>query len=177
LVVSVLLLLFACALAAEMTWLRSHEPLGDRMRPAGWGVSFRPPRGFKAYTPNGLSLPGIQQFLGATAQGAPVLLGVWHIEEPPSDEALPVAIGVLQEYTPLWLGESRMPQTTWASEAIGPLEGAEILSPEGATLVRAAVADESFAVAVTLNLRNGPIDPRLYELFDLTCRSIELAGP
>ena len=122
-------------------------------------------------------MPGIQQFLGATTQGAPALLGVWRLDSPRNDEALGVAVRVLQEYTPLWLGELHMPQATWDGEAIGPFEGVEILSPEGTTIVRATVVDESLAIAVTLNLRNGPIDPRLYELFNLTCRSIELAAP
>ena len=46
LISSLLLLALACVLAAIMSWTRAGEPLSVRIEPAGWPISFRPPKGF-----------------------------------------------------------------------------------------------------------------------------------
>ena len=55
------------------------------------------------------------------------------------------------------------------------VSGVEARLPELATTVRAAAAADGIAYAVTLHILDGQLNDRVYQLFDLTCRSIELA--
>lgn len=176
LLASIALLLSACALAAGMTWLRSGDPLGHRIKPPGWEISFRPPRRFQPVDATEWRVAGICRFVGLSRQGAMVALDLWRIDDAGDEEASTVATRVLRQYALLQHGDLREPAATWSEEAFGPFEGMEAVAPQGAIVVRAAIVDRDLAFAASLSVRDGLVDDHLYRAFDLTCRSIELTG-
>ena len=165
------LFLLACSLAIGMTWRRWADPLGDRVRPPTWEISFRPPRRFQPYTPEGWPQDGIRRFVGVTRRGAPAVLAFWRIDDVRNEAASKIAEQVLKAW------DLRGPVAPPSVGFVGPYKGAEMRGPQGTTIVRAAVVHPSRALAVSLDVDTDvPIDDRFYHLFDLTCRSIELTG-
>ena len=55
----------------------------------------------------------------------------------------------------------------------GSIQGVEAMGPNGSTVVRAVVLERGVGYAMSLNAGRSTIDTALYELFDLTCRSVE----
>ena len=162
-----LLFLLACALAAGMTWLRSGEPLGARISPPGWEVSFRPPRRFRPDPLPEQAGLDLRVFRGVTRQA---VLAFVRIEGAHDDEARGGALRVLE-----MLG-LRVSETSWSPEPFGPFEGAETLGLYGATVARVATVDSGLTYVAFLNTPDGGIEEYSYHLFDLTCRSVELTG-
>jgi hypothetical protein len=171
LLISIALFLLACSLAIGMTWHRWADPLGDRVRPPTWEISFRPPRRFQPYTPEGWPQQDIRRFLAVTQQGTPAELAFWRIDDIRNEAASQIAEQVLKAW------DLRGPVAPPSAEPIGPYDGKETRGPQGTTIVRAAVVNPTLALAVSLDVDTDvPIDDRFYHLFDLTCRSIELTG-
>ena len=171
---SAALLIAVSSLAATMTWHRTFDALGVRVQPSGWALSFRPPRGYREIAPESDAMPQSRHFLGLTRTGTPVVFVVWRLDDTRYDSARQAGVAVLRSAVQGSLSD-RPDSLTWTKKPLGPLGGAEARLPELATTVRAAAAADGIAYAVTLHILDGQLNDRVYQLFDLTCRSIELA--
>ena len=177
LVYSIILLVFAAALAAVMTWNRTGEPLAPRLKPDGWRLSFRPPKRLLPGDPVTTSVGAVLPYSGRMKSGEQVVLDIHRFFTNSIHD--PAAAGALfvREYS---LGRSRRgtwPALTPTPANLGPIEGIEIHAPQVSTVVRAAVRDGGIGYAVVLAVSSGAINDSTYRLFDLTCQSIEFLDP
>ncbi len=169
---SILLLVTTSALAWTMTRSRSGEALGPRIEPAGWSISFRPPRGFPAGKFGPTTLGPAYPFYGRTPAGGRAVLALFRLEGAGVGDALAVCERVLRAHTlppPLIVSVSRL---TRFDRKLGPLDAVEIWDPLPGVVVRAAVLASGEAYAVSLRAE-GRIDQRLYRRFESTCASSE----
>lgn len=174
---SIILLFFAAALAAVMSWNRAGDPLAARMQAQGWRVSFRPPKRFLPGDPVTTSVGAVLPFSGRAKTGEQVVLDIHRFYTNSIDN--PAAAGTLfiREYALGRFHSGTWPTQTPTPAKLGPLEGVEIHAPETSTVVRAAVLDDGIGYAVVLAVSSGAIDDSIYQLFDLTCQSIEFLDP
>lgn len=168
---SILLLATASVLAWAMALSRSGEVLGRRIEPAGWSISFRPPRAF----PTGAFGPAEYHFSGQTPGGNPALLSVFRLEEAVVGDGLTVCERVLSAHPRPPLPAVRLSRLTWYDRKLGPFEAVEIWDPQLGIVVRAAVLENREGYAISLRAP-GAIDPHSYRLFDSTCSSTEHQG-
>ncbi len=166
-----LLLAISSVLAWAMVRGRSGEVLGPRIEPAGWSISFRPPRAF----PTGAFGPTEYHFYGQTAGGFRPVLAVFRLEDAVLGDAATVCERVLRAYSRQPLSAVRLSRLTWHDRKLGPFEAAEIWDPQLGIVVRAAVLENREGYAIFLHVP-GEIDPRSYRLFDSTCSSTERQG-
>ena len=64
------------------------------------------------------------------------------------------------------------PEILSTPKRLGDLDGLEVVGPRAETLIRVAVDPGGVGYAVSLAVKDEPIDEPLYDLFDLTCRSM-----
>ena len=177
LMISALLLAGVCALAGTMAWQRAGHPLVPRIRPSGWDISFQQPAGF---------IPGdlVKKELGAALPFHPIVqsalrmeLVVWQI---PVTTTAGADIGhrVMRRYTGWSLPDLLGTPPAKTNATIGPLDAIELRQPntkDGGIIVRTAVlSHRRLAYSISLAVSGGPIDDRLYRVFDRTCRSVSL---
>ena len=168
------LLLVAGALAADMTRRRSADPLGARIEPPGWTVSFRTPNVSEPGTVVQTVLGPVYQFRHPTQPGR-FTMTVQRLTPEASGTPLDVCFQVLRSRGagPASLFDVQGPLPAILTKDLGPLAGAEVHDLRSGTIVRAGVGNDGEGYAVTLNTRNASISPRLYRLFDRTCASVQ----
>ncbi len=161
------------ALAGSMAVQRGSDPLGPRIAPRGWAMSFRIPKGWIPGTP----VPGgsvtVFPFHGQSADRTPVDLAVWQIDEQLSGGPTEICSLILRQYGAPGSETTLGGVPVTGRKAFGSIPGVEAMGPNGSTVVRAVVLDRRVGYAMSLNAGPSTIDKALYELFDLTCRSVE----
>ncbi len=165
---AVALLLGTGALAGHMTWHRATHPLGQRISPPGWGLSFQVPRSFSSPPPQVWIPRGTRHFVGPTGQGTAATLAVMLVDDAPADTDCAIAswaVGADGHTTPA---------AACNTERLGSLDGAELLAPQATRIARVAAVSQGRALVVLLDVSPTTIDDPMYRLFDLTCRSIRL---
>lgn len=169
---SILLLAITSILAWAMTLSRSGEVLGRRIEPAGWSISFRPPRAFPtgAFGPTELGVA--YRFSGQTPSGDLALLSVFRLEGAIAGDGLTVCERVLRAHSRQRLPIVHLSRLTRYDRKLGPFEAVEVWDPQLGIVVRAAVLKNRVGFAISFRAP-GDIDPRSYRLFDATCSSIE----
>ena len=174
---AIILLLLAATLAAVMSWNRSGDPLGARIQAQGWSVSFRPPKRFLPGDPVNTSVGAVLPFSGTVRTGEQVVLNIHRFFTTSVDD--PAAAGALfiREYAVRGSRGGAWPSLVPTPARLGPLEGIEIHAPQTSTVVRAAVLDNGVGYAVVLAVSSGALNDSTYQLFDLTCQSIEFVDP
>ena len=175
LALSLALLLAVAALAGAMSWRRGDGLLAAPVGSPDFGASFRPPRNFSPGDPLPARFGSAYPFHGQTASGGIARLVVRRVEVASGVQAEAVCLEILRESRALvpfrggWVGER-------SRAKIGALEGVEVRNRRSGTVVRATVLQNGPAYAVSLTVDDGPLDPRLYRLFDRTCRSFEFGS-
>lgn len=176
LVVSIVLLAATCALAASMSWRRSADTLGERLAPAGWDISFSPPKRFQPAGQSSNRSGFEYRFRGEWLDDRSLILifrGVapTHAAGVPRDQSIGDFGDSAMSSRAFSFGSvSTLPKSSRVS--IGSLPGAEVGNLDVGTIVRAAVSSEGARYAVVLSTGGRPIDRPLYELFDLVCASV-----
>lgn len=169
------LLLFGLVsvLAGSMTVRRGNDRLGPRIAPPGWGITFRVPKRWVPRTP----LPGasvtVFPFHGESSGRVPVDLAVWEIDEQLAGGSTEICSLILRQYGAPGGGHKRDGAPVTGRRAFGSIQGVEAMGPNGSTVVRAVVLERGVGYAMSMNAGRSTIGTALYELFDLTCRSVE----
>lgn len=170
---SIALLMVASGLAASMTWRRSSRLLATRVEPAGWEITFQPPRPFES-TGRGTSGPAeAYRYRLSGEGGASAQLAVWRLHASEGVTAAGVCELILQQAEVSWLRSLLGPPPTRFEDTIGNRTAIEIQDPATQMAVRAVVLESGVAYAVSLRVQGAAIDEGVYRFFDLTCRSVE----
>lgn len=168
LLTSIVLLSLVGALAAGMSHLRSRQPLGRRITPPGWQISFRSPRRLRSEPFQGPAGLDVRRFVGVTRRGEGAVLALMQIDGVYRDgEAQVVALNASE------LLGIRARGADWFPASFGSVEGVETLGSHGAAVVRTAIVDSGVVYVAILNTPNRVVDEDAYRLFDLTCRSVK----
>ena len=170
---SIFLLALACVLAAALCWNRARDPLSVRLEPDGWPISFRPPkqfaRGEVIQTPFGPLIP----FFRTTTGSFKAKLAIIYLYPSYCDDPSFICTDIAR----LWaFGDSPGEPPAPVKASWGPFEGVETDAKVLSTVARVAVSSTRVGYAVALSVERAPVDKELRRLFDLTCRSIQLAG-
>ncbi len=174
-IAGVLLLLFASALAAEMSWRRTGDPLAARIHPPGWSISFQAPRGW-IRSVRAVGATEVVAFHGANRAGHPTTLAFWRLDQWTGDDLETVCVLILGQHGAQVLPDRAPTDLTSPATQFGPVDGFELVDREQTTVVRAAQLSAGEAYAVSLGIDHDVIDEHAYGLFDLACRSIEYEG-
>jgi len=180
-VAGAILLLGVCALA-ESTAVRSGGVLRERIHPADWEISFQYPLAFVPADNEPRQLTEQESVLtyrlkedrGAAA------IAIYRIEVPPGTTAAHICA---QMFARLSADPSRIPGLAAGhvpkvvNTRVGALDAIEVSDWELGIAVRATIVAHGLGYAVTLTTDPPHADPKLYALFDLTCRSIEYDRP
>ena len=172
LIAAMVLLGFSSALAATLTWHRAMHPLAARFQPAGWTISFEPPRG---WAPGSLVPSGpvtAMLFHGSTHVGKRANLAVWQLDGSDDYDLQTVCTLVLAQHRTPLLPQLRTSAQTGSAPKLGRFDADERGGKGHPAVVRAARASIGTIYAVSLSVENALIDEQTYRLFDLTCRSI-----
>ncbi len=167
------LLLLASLLAGVMSRTRAGDPLGQRIEPADWLISFRPPRGLGAWEFGATLFGPAFRFHCPTTEGRVATLVVYRIEdrkvEPTAvcDRILRADLGL----QPKPVGWQRF---TGLDTQLGPFRAVEMFDPAVKRVVRAAEFGSAGVYAVSLKVQGAPIRSEVYRLFDQMCSSIEV---
>ncbi len=172
-IVPVILLFVTLALAGHMTWDRTHDRLGARVRPAGWELSFRPPRGFAERPPVAGQTPNVYHLWGSTRRRAAVILVIRRLTDMADVPADMLAETILEKDTLIKTSDGHLSSFEQTQEPIGPFAGTQILAAHVGTVVRAGISPDGVAYALTLHFPNHQIDDGTYLLFQQMCRSVE----
>ncbi len=170
----IFLFVITCFLAAAMSWSRSSDILGPGIEPPDWSISFRPPKRFVGE----VGLTGLGpafQFQGRVGSKAVATLVVYRVESsgiPGAEDALGVCDRILRAHFGDQPPSALMAQTRY-DVRIGPREAVEVWDPALDMLVRAVVVEPGDAYAVTFSIRDAPISPDTYSLFDQTCMAVQ----
>ncbi len=164
-VCSVLFLALTVLLARDLTRRRTSDPLGPRIAPEGWHVSFRAPRQFR--------------WGGQTADVVVLLwrqatLQIFRIDARVADGPAELCAFLLHQVTGAPV-TAPLAGARSAATHLGAHVAAECATPDGTATARTVVPQRKEAYAVLLLTRGAPIDDSLYRLFDLTCLSFEFA--
>ena len=173
--VSALLLGLTLVLAGSMSAARARDPLGPRVAPEGWPISFRAPRSFHLETPL-QTAHGPAIFMLGVATNARQMLMIRLIPSRRGGQGMDWVRSMITldtaDETPL----ETMPRGASGEESkfVGPFEGVEAHDSEGTVVSRAAAGPDGVGIAVTLTVEGVSIDPATYRVFDLVCASIEV---
>jgi hypothetical protein len=172
-VFAVMSLVLASLLAGVMSRTRGGDPLGQRIEPTGWLISFRPPRWSGAWEFGATLFGPAFRFHSPTAEGGVATLVVYRIEGPEVGAA-----AVCDRILRADLGLRPKP-VGWArfrglDTQLGPFRAVEMFDPIVNRVVRAAEFGSAGVYAVSLKVQDGQIQPQMYHVFDQTCSSIEV---
>ena len=174
-VLSVLLLLVACVLAANVvrqgagTW----RP-GSLIEPEGWEIAFRAPAQFEEVQAPKELFGAVYIFRQTDADGRLLEMLFWRLRADGQTSAGKIAQAIVDK-SRSWLSLFVGPPATRSLGRLGNREAVEILEPTVPMVVRAAILPSGWSYAVSLRIEGGPIDTGLYALFDMTCRSVRVA--
>ncbi len=164
---TLILLLLTVALAYQMTLTRS------RISPAQWGISFIAPKGFTRRIP---AVPSrFIPFVSSATSGVKATVVVWQLGDlgEPNPAKIPAMVIRQIEDVPERPGPGDQ-QSHPIRKMLGPVEGAEQVSPLGTSLVRTAIFDRRGVYAISLSVESGGrINQKLYDIFDQMCQSVQ----
>ncbi|MFQ5591516.1 MAG: hypothetical protein ACE5HE_10165, partial [Phycisphaerae bacterium] len=173
---TVFVLLSVSALALDMSLRRSARPLSGRVQPPGWTISFEFPKGWlRGLIANRgpVTVIAFSQPEGTRHSATIVFWRLMHWDDNDPDA---IASNLLREHGG---GEPQASGGVGARKSdtkLGAGEACERVDAQHSTVVRAALFSAGDAYAVSLNVDNGVIGEHLYNLFDLSCRSIRIEG-
>lgn len=169
--ISAFLLIVASALAGNMVQRGAGSwRAGDLVQPEGWEMSFRAPAQFIEIDPDPRQFGYTYIFEHRPSAGPRVLLTFWRIRA--GDTSASNVAKAIIESSRSWFSLVFGPAPTKAVGRLGSRDALEILDPAVPLVLRTLVWDSGWAYAVSLRVEGGPIDPGLYALFDMTCRSV-----
>ncbi len=166
------LLLGACLLAGQMAGDRARDRLGARVRPPGWELSFRLPRGFEPGVDVSDATPNAYHLLGWTRRRSQVTVVIQRLPGWEGTSADVLAEAVMGKNTLVLPTDGHLTTFEHSEQAMGTTTGTQIRAPGIGAIVRAVVLPGGLACTMTLYCPDRLIDPDTYELFDQTCRSI-----
>jgi len=167
------LITLALVLAGALSWHRAREPLGTRFHPAGWSVSFQPPRGWTPGAAEHVGPTTAIPFHGYTRTGKHVTVAVWRVRGTIAVEPRSVTALILGQDAGAGQPDSPETAATGRVARVGRLHGYEQLGPDGRVVVRAASTVNGAVFALSCRVENAAIDEHTYMLFDLTGQSLE----
>jgi len=153
---------------------RADDPLGPRLQPEGWRISFRAPKQFL----RGESTdPSIVPFLGPPVLGVQPVLVFWQVAVPGSKTDAAISAEILREHgmDPGPVDELLEPPA--GSGALGDRTATQAGRPDGPAMVRFMRYDDGSGYAVSVSVSDGTIDDELYHLYNSSCESIEYRVP
>ena len=172
---ALVLLTVATSLAAVMTLEKSGGGLEDRLHPAGWAVSFQPPRRFE---PTGLlrtDFGSAAVFHFVAQGGASAEIAYWRIDGHSTLTAARACDLVLKTVDVPWTVMLFGSPATQTPEKLAGELGVEVIDSAIGMAVRAAVAPNGEAYAVSFRVAQAALDEHFLEAFHLACDSVRLA--
>lgn len=168
------LLVISCVLAVAMCWKRADNPLVPVTFPPDWNMRFQVPRMLDIVVPRLIRGSTVLPFAGKTADNVEVFCVLWKGEAvaPVDLEAAAHRLMADVRVGTNLFGEVRTSPAT--TGPMGDFDGAEFVSFSQTAVVR-IVNVEGEVYAVLFAVRGSKLDPDIYHLFDLTCRSMSLA--
>lgn len=167
------LFLGTALLAAQMSQVRSGDPLGKRVRLDAVGCSVRPPRGFTLGETNLAPEWQIQSLHSRVSRWAPSDFSVWstQAEEPEGEQR--IAIQVLGQMLPeTAVGPVKKAIFRSRDVVIGRHPAIELWDAEVGIIVRVCLHPIKGYLAVAMASRV-PIQ-EWHDVFDLSCRTVEI---
>lgn len=167
------LLILSCGLAVGMSWRRAANPLVPVLTPQQWKVLFSVPRRFETGEARVARDASALPFFGESSDGVKVFCILWRGTRESGVDLETTAQDILREFGVgvNWFGEARTRPAK--AEPMGEQEGLELISVSESAVIRiAAVADEVYAVLFAT--QRAKLDPEMFRLFDLTCRSMKV---
>lgn len=147
---SLLMLIGTTGLAGALVWNRRAIALGLRIAPAGWYISFTPPRRWVQLPAEGM--PDELAFRSGPTGQARRLLIVRRIVHPKYETSAPIAKRYLRELHYPGLKGLFAPAFEAYPSPSGPFEGAIVEDIENGTIVWAAIVDgEAYCVALIID--------------------------
>lgn len=172
-----LLFLLACsALATQMAYRRSQDPLGYAVSPPDWSITFRAPKRFERMQWLRVSPSLAIPFLRRAADGREAILVFWRESGTAPPDSARLCAQIVGQIDSV---EGLSPPGGEPLITMKPLagrNGTEQRTAQGFSVARAAVLADRQVYAVSLSVKGTPIDDHLYEMFDRTCRAIKFRG-
>ena len=170
---SLALLVIVSGLAGAMTWQRTGRLLAGRTEPAGWEISFCPPRVFEPEERKSSQVSTVYPYRLSGERGASAELAVWRLNLEEDVTMIRVCDLILQQNRPSWLRTLFGPPPTRTEGRVGDRVAVEVQDMATQTVVRSVVLETGVAYALSLRVEGAAIDEGVYRLFDLMCRSVE----
>lgn len=177
LLAAILLFALVSGLALGMTLLRKEVRLAPRIRPEGWSVSFRPPKGYLMAPPSPTRFGVAVPFVGRSRSGGTVNLAVHRVQNTDSRDAKVICDRVLRSYVGLLMPLGSLARQTRTDVKLGPFDAVEVWEPALGVVVRAAAISGGDAYAVSLGSPDAGDDAEPYETFELMCNSFQQRVP
>lgn len=166
------LFIVTIGLAFSLIRERQENKLGPSISLNPLPISFNPPRGFKPLAPSNSEIGAF--LVGQSRQRHLAALAVWKLAENVTGSHSDLASQVMYWQNFLWKVGSPKAQLTELHGKIGNIDGVELAGLKDGFVARIAELRKGETYVVSLSVREGPIDPKLYELFDLSCRTVIL---
>lgn len=167
------LLAFSTILAWMLIQERRRNPLGPELVIESLSLRLRPPQGFRLVPTHATDSGQAAFFVGKTG-ATESSLAVWKMNALDSKDFSQVAEDVIRWQGRLWKTSASTPTLTPLRGNIGEVEGVELAGLKEGSVARIAELALDQVFVISLSARNGPINGRLYELFDRSCRSVRL---
>lgn len=169
---AMVLLGIVLALAASLSRARSQELLGDRIEVLSWNLSLRPPKHFVPGDVVRSSRGEVLPFHRRT--GIAAILAVRRFPLNPGDDPASICLQLLRDQTEEVATFVLTAPTLPSIAALGRFDAVELMATDRMTIVRVAFLDQSVGLAMELYVDGSAIDDSLRDVFDETCRSIQV---
>lgn len=174
--VALLILTVATTLAGVFVQRSSGSwRAGDLIQPNAWEMAFRPPAQFHEVDPEPDQFSSTYAYRWAQRDGRTLHLMYWRM---PAGEASAAVIArrFLERYR-AWIHRILGPAPTQTVGRLGRLDALEVLDPAIPLVLRTIVGDSGWAYGVSLRVEGGPIDQKIYTLFEMICQSVRFRKP
>jgi len=174
--VALVLLAAAAALAGDLvqrgagTWRA-----GGLIQPEGWEMAFRHPAQFEEVDPQPDQFNSTYVYQYRQRDSSVIELKFWRLQ---ARDATAITIAhQIQEKSKTWIGLLFGPAPTRAVGRLGDRDALEVVDPAISMALRTLVWESGWAYAVSIRVEGGPIDEKIYALFDMTCQSVRFRKP
>lgn len=172
------LLAASLLLAGDMAMRKKDQVLGRRVHLAGSTISIRPPKRLAPVGGSQLASPGVAQFFhGLWSPYRRVVLAAWRIDDAGAASAVAICAAILGASGPDDHRIDAESRSFFAVKSVGSLNAFERRHADEKRIVRVAAIDDGQWIAIELTVEDATIDDVVYEAFDLSCRSLEIASP
>lgn len=166
------LLVVTTGLAYRLTEERRKNPLGAAVSLHPLPIEFNPPKGFNRI---GVDLERRRATLvGYANQGDYAAITVWYLPSVEPAELHELARDAILGLPEELGGGTRDIAITDRKGEIGKDTGVELAGLADGVVARIAAINSRATCIVCMSVKNGAIDQALYEVFDLSCRSVRL---